>query len=145
MNDTESTFWTAERIAELARLWPQGLSQAEIARRLSTPDAPCNKSMVKGKAVRLGLPDREPNLCRKTTPVDARPEPGISLGVAPETPGCRWPSWPHAADRSHPLYGTSCGAKRVLGKPYCHEHLRAAYVDPGPKRAEPAIEKRRAA
>ncbi|MGB0843778.1 MAG: GcrA family cell cycle regulator, partial [Alphaproteobacteria bacterium] len=45
--------WTEERISALRQLWSDGLSAAEIGRRLDV-----SKNAVIGKAHRLGLPSR---------------------------------------------------------------------------------------
>ena len=50
--------WTQAAMGELARLWDEGHSAAEIGRRMG-----CGKNAVIGKAHRLGLPSR-------TSPVD---------------------------------------------------------------------------
>lgn len=46
--------WTMERIGELEKLWAEGLSTAEIGRRLGV-----TKNAVVGKAHRLRLPGRQ--------------------------------------------------------------------------------------
>jgi GcrA cell cycle regulator len=46
------TFWTDERTDLLKRLWPQGLSNTETAKRIGSG---CTKNMVCTKARRLGL------------------------------------------------------------------------------------------
>ena len=46
--------WTPERIGELEKLWAEGLSTAEIGRRLGV-----SKNAVVGKAHRLRLPGRQ--------------------------------------------------------------------------------------
>jgi GcrA cell cycle regulator len=43
--------WTPERIAEVTRLWSQGLTTAEIGRLVGV-----TKNAIVGKAHRLGLP-----------------------------------------------------------------------------------------
>ena len=45
--------WTPERIAEVTRLWSEGLTTAEIGKMVGV-----TKNAVVGKAHRLGLPPR---------------------------------------------------------------------------------------
>lgn len=45
------TFWTADRVAELTRLWNENLPAKEIAERIG-----CTRAAVIGKSGRLGLP-----------------------------------------------------------------------------------------
>ncbi|MBT7292761.1 MAG: GcrA cell cycle regulator, partial [Rhodospirillaceae bacterium] len=45
--------WTPERIAEITRLWGEGLTTAEIGKVVGV-----SKNAVVGKAHRLGLPAR---------------------------------------------------------------------------------------
>ena len=64
------TTWSEAKIAELKRLWSEGLSSAEIGRRLAL-----SKNAVVGKAHRLDLPGR---------PSPIRPRPA-ELAPAPLT------------------------------------------------------------
>lgn len=61
--------WNEEVIARLRALWDEGLSTAEIGRRLGV-----SKNAVVGKAHRLGLPPR-PSPIRRATEVPAAPRP----------------------------------------------------------------------
>jgi GcrA cell cycle regulator len=61
--------WTDEIIAQLKELWGEGLSTAEIGRRLSI-----TKNAVVGKAHRLGLPPRPSPIRRDGKPKAASPE-----------------------------------------------------------------------
>lgn len=54
MNDFHT--WSCERVETLARLWAEGLTAAQIARRLGG----VSRNAVIGKARRLGLGDRRP-------------------------------------------------------------------------------------
>ncbi|ASC05475.1 hypothetical protein WSS15_13260 [Acetobacter pasteurianus] len=58
--------WTEEIIAQLKALWAEGLSTAEIGRRLSI-----TKNAVVGKAHRLGLPARPSPIRRNAKPKTA--------------------------------------------------------------------------
>ena len=61
--------WTDEIIAQLKELWGEGLSTAEIGRRLSI-----TKNAVVGKAHRLGLPPRPSPIRRDGKPKAAAAE-----------------------------------------------------------------------
>ncbi|SMF02692.1 hypothetical protein SAMN06265365_10623 [Tistlia consotensis] len=129
-------FWTAERIAELERLWAEGLAGSAIAERLGT-----TKDAVVSKAHRLDLESRLPE-----TP--AEPQPGrlqrrlMALAAATGTTveallGLRRRHRP--LPRGAALFrtcqfilgdprdgGRPCGAPVVRqrdGWPYCAEHL----------------------
>src|SRR6201996_6774090 len=102
--------WTEEAIAKLRVLWAEGLSTAEIGRRLNI-----SKNAVVGKAHRLSLPPRPSPL--------KRPPTRRVIGVAP--PSCTWPLG-HPGDTDFHF----CGKRPVQGKPYCAEHAAMAYVPP---------------
>src|ERR1700761_6765075 len=76
--------WTQDRIAALGQLWAEGLSTAEIGRRLGI-----TKNAVVGKAHRLSLTPRPSPL--KSGPV-SRPRPKAPpklIGFS--GPTCFWP------------------------------------------------------
>jgi GcrA cell cycle regulator len=110
------TLWTQERIDALAQLWVQGLSTAEIGRRLGV-----TKNAVVGKAHRLSLAPR-PSPVKYTGQPRRRP----AMKVV-ETPGptCSWPHG-HPGEKGFHF----CGARTSGGKPYCTEHAALAYVRP---------------
>ena len=64
--------WTPERIAKLEELWAEGLSTAEIGRRLGV-----SKNAVVGKAHRMKLPGRQSPIESKRT---AKPAAGARVG-----------------------------------------------------------------
>lgn len=83
--------WTDEIIAQLKELWGEGLSTAEIGRRLSI-----TKNAVVGKAHRLGLPPRPSPIRRDGKPKAASPEkadkpaaPAIETTPQPPTSSTR--------------------------------------------------------
>jgi GcrA cell cycle regulator len=97
------TTWSEGRIAELERLWSEGLSTAEIGRRLAI-----SKSAVVGKAHRL-------NLLGRPSPIQARlPEQKNPIGPTapprrrtsdPRVPRLPYPpgaieAWASARDRA---------------------------------------------
>ena len=102
--------WTAERIAELKRLWAAGTPTAEIGRRLGV-----SKNAVVGKAHRLGLAARPSPIKRNDVTL-------ISVVVDGDRP-CQWPFGDPSADGFH-----FCGAPVLVGKPYCPAHCDLAYV-----------------
>ncbi len=145
--------WTEEMIARLRALWDEGLSTAEIGRRMSL-----SKNAIVGKAHRLHLPPRpspillkgsgsrpsERRQIRKDGPSlpplrsvadDTAPLPPPTPAPAPAKPAapvfvrrvshdpCCWPIG-EPGTRSY----RTCEAPAKPGKPYCAEHAEAAYV-----------------
>jgi GcrA cell cycle regulator len=114
--------WTQERVEQLGALWSEGLSTAEIGRRLGL-----TKNAVVGKAHRLCLPPRP-------SPVKFRPapEPEVRPTVVIDFPaastGCLWPHG-HPGEKGFRF----CGGRQLTGKPYCPEHAAIAYVKPKEK------------
>jgi GcrA cell cycle regulator len=137
--------WSEDVIAKLRALWSEGLSTAEIGRRLNI-----SKNAVVGKAHRLNLPPR-PSPIRRTdgaSPAARAPLPrraqgptlpplSSAMGVAAPalrpivsppkqslraTPCC-WPIGEPGKPSFH-----FCSTVSVPGKPYCDEHAAIAYV-----------------
>lgn len=138
--------WTEETISRLRSLWAEGLSTAEIGRRLGI-----SKNAVVGKAHRLNLPSR-PSPIRRTegeaTPRQVAPKraqgptlPPLSPSVSapalpplraiisppkqqqPRATPCCWPIGEPGKPSFH-----FCNAAAAAGKPYCEEHAAIAYV-----------------
>jgi len=121
--------WTPERIAEVTRLWSEGLTTAEIGKLVGV-----TKNAVVGKAHRLGLPPRPSPIRRKgvsggggTTmprPVAKAPVKLIRQ-IALSTSGacCKWPSG-HPGEANFRF----CGSAALVNKPYCPEHYQMAYL-----------------
>jgi GcrA cell cycle regulator len=134
--------WTDERVTALADLWREGLSAAEIARRLGG----VTRNAVIGKVHRLGLSGRAPP-SRPSTPRRAPARTGrravsvplrrlvpppTPLAPPPSLPGtatvvsvcrhaCRWPIGdPLASDFM------LCGRPVARGA-YCASHAEVAY------------------
>ena len=103
--------WTAERIERLIALWEEGVTTAEIGRRIGV-----TKNAVIGKAHRLALKARPSPL--KSPPVRRR-----VIGLPP--PACTWPQG-HPGDKDFRF----CGRRPLPGKPYCAEHAQMAYIRP---------------
>ncbi len=128
------TAWTEPRIAQLGEFWRQGLSTAEIGRRLGI-----SKNAVVGKAHRLELPPRpSPIKARPAQPaIAAAPAAKVKPRLVPRTqgspvklvrhngsgPACQWPSGHPGQPDFH-----FCGRPAAHGKPYCAEHAARAYV-----------------
>ncbi len=110
------TVWTLERIESLGALWGQGLSTAEIGRRLGV-----TKNAVVGKAHRLALAPRQSPVKFSGQP---RRKPAPRL-VEVTGPTCCWPVG-HPGEKGFHF----CGGHPVNGKPYCAEHAALAYVRP---------------
>ena len=108
------SIWTPELVQNLARLWDEGHSTAEIGRRLGV-----SKNAVVGKAHRLALTPRPSPLKR---PPMRRPAPSVA---ATGSGNCSWPTG-HPGDRDFGF----CGKRTLAGKPYCAEHAAMAYVRP---------------
>ncbi|OYV34432.1 MAG: GcrA cell cycle regulator [Acidocella sp. 20-61-6] len=131
-------------MAKLRTLWADGLSTAEIGRRLNI-----SKNAVVGKAHRLNLPPRPSPIRRhdgQTAPRAAAPKraqgptlPPLSAAMNPPMPALRaiMPS-PKHSQRATPCCWPIgepgkpsfhfCNASAVAGKPYCEEHAAIAYV-----------------
>ncbi len=123
--------WTPERIAEITRLWDEGLTTAEIGKMVGV-----SKNAVVGKAHRLGLPARPSPIRRNngsSTPVSrpvAKAPPKSVRQIALSTSGacCKWPfGHPGEADFHF------CGSRALVNKPYCPEHYQMAYLPARPK------------
>ena len=72
--------WSEETIVHLRGLWADGLSTAEIGRRLGV-----SKNAVVGKAHRLDLPAR-PSPIRRGGPSSGQPRRSVSRTVGPTLP-----------------------------------------------------------
>ena len=109
---TNNSNWSDDKIAELRRLWEEGLPTAEIGRRLGI-----TRNAVIGKAWRLELPPRRVSDLAEIMPA--------------ATDRCHWPFG---------KLGTAnfrfCRQPVLTGKPYCAAHCRIAYVRPVPAALE---------
>ncbi len=136
--------WSDDIIGRLRTLWSDGLSTAEIGRRLNI-----SKNAVVGKAHRLNLPPR-PSPIRRGDGATAAPRlaaprraqgptlpplsaafgapavlrpivspPKQSMRAAP----CCWP----IGEPCTPSF-RFCNAASAPGKPYCDQHAAVAYV-----------------
>jgi GcrA cell cycle regulator len=155
--------WTPEQISDLTRLWGEGLTTAEIGKRLGI-----SKNAVVGKAHRLHLPAR-PSPIKRTGPRPAVYRPATprqpSAPRAPQAP--REPRAPSQSAQTSaaalralanqpsakrlPMMALSastcrwpigdpgdnefhfCGERSLDGKPYCSAHASIAYVKMKPR------------
>ena len=147
--------WSPERIAELTKLWNDGLATSEIGKRLGI-----SKNAVVGKAHRLHLSAR-PSPIRRVMMRSALPRPprpiaepralvahavhGEVRAPAPapapqpervvelSNQSCKWPIGHPNESGFH-----FCGERAIVGKPYCQAHTAIAYVRTKPKAGEAA-------
>jgi len=134
--------WTPERIAEVTRLWDEGLTTAEIGKIVGV-----SKNAVVGKAHRLGLPARPSPILRNGGGGKslATPRPVAKVPVKParqivlSTSGacCKWP-FGHPGESGFHF----CGSAALLNKPYCPEHYQMAYLPARPKGSQAPREER---
>jgi len=105
--------WTPERIEMLTRLWEEGITTAEIGRRIGV-----TKNAVIGKVHRIGLTPRV---------ITQKPPPKRNAFDF-TGPACMWPVGHPGEDDFH-----FCGDHPVAGKPYCEHHVELAYIKPKEK------------
>ncbi|MBN8551654.1 MAG: GcrA family cell cycle regulator [Caulobacterales bacterium] len=146
--------WTDERVADLKKLWLDGLSASQIAKQLGG----VTRNAVIGKVHRLGLsgraapsqpsrpafraarprPTQAPSAPRRidpapravatTTPAVPAPRPAVLdlPGTATVlTLGAHMCKWPIGDPSSDEF--SFCGRRSDEGQPYCIEHSRVAY------------------
>jgi GcrA cell cycle regulator len=105
--------WTPERIASLVALWEEGVTTAEIGRRIGV-----TKNAVIGKVHRIGL---VPRVVKEAPP----PRRNVFEFTGP---ACMWPIG-HPTDNDFHF----CGGRPTAGKPYCEHHAAVAYIKPKEK------------
>jgi GcrA cell cycle regulator len=146
--------WNEDAIEKLRALWAEGLSTAEIGRRMGV-----SKNAVVGKAHRLNLPSRPspirrdgeraprrrlprriqgptlPALSASSSPMPIelpRPvadrQPPVLRAVCLPRPGARVTPccWPIGEPGTKTFRFCDVGA--IAGKPYCEDHASLAYV-----------------
>lgn len=115
--------WTDEMVAELAKLWNEGLTTVEIGRKLGV-----SKNAVVGKAHRLGLESRPSPIKRqKKKEEKAAPKKKKYITLMDLTSRmCRWPIGDPKDENFH-----FCGREIPVGGVYCPQHAGVAYVAPG--------------
>jgi GcrA cell cycle regulator len=147
-----SSYWDAERIATLRKLWGEGVSASQIALRLG---GDVTRNAVVGKANRMGFLQRKPQpIYRVPRPIKmvrkARPTPrSWTLGsepLPPTDPDERGRIAVADLEPHHCRYIPGddrlfCGADRAAGLPYCAAHARRCYSPP-PVRTAPVLQTR---
>lgn len=103
-------FWTADKVAELTRLWEAGVTTAEMGRLLGT-----SKNAAIGKVHRIGLKSR----IEAVKPSPARYH---MMDLRPNT--CRYPLW----DDIGPISFQFCSKPAKPESPYCPRHHAACHV-----------------
>jgi GcrA cell cycle regulator len=156
--------WTDDVIARLRAFWAEGLSTAEIGRRMGI-----SKNAVVGKAHRLAL-DARPSPIRRAAPGDAPRRPVVRRVTGPTLPTMAVPAAspvelrpvPPVVPPSPPVLravgrtggrliaccwpigepGTKsfrfCDDESLPGKPYCGAHAALAYVKVRDRREDAA-------
>lgn len=146
MSFGQESFWTDEIVREFRKLWGEGHSTQEIARRLGT-----SKNSVVGKSFRLEL-NRRPSPIRPRNPEGKIPPrkqsflpPLVSTPCPPERlPPAAHVQPPRPIQPPTPIIsrrkmaccwplgepGTKtfrfCDQPSIAGKPYCSEHAKLA-------------------
>ena len=110
--------WTLERIEALTRLWEEGVTTAEIGRRIGV-----TKNAVIGKVHRIGL---VPRVVKEAPP----PRRNVFDFAGPV---CMWPVGHPTDDDFH-----FCGGAPLGGKPYCAHHAAVAYIRPKEQKPQAA-------
>jgi GcrA cell cycle regulator len=145
-NRPGKTFWTAERVGKLTRLWSEGASAGTIGAEFGV-----TRNVVIGKVHRLGLPElftkapvsrRKPVRLKRFVNHGNRFDPtdDVQPSVPPMPNGSDIPTaqrctllqltsgvckWPFGEPQSPDFF--FCGGDAVEGKPYCAGHCRVAY------------------
>ncbi|WP_215761344.1 GcrA family cell cycle regulator [Acetobacter sp. P1H12_c] len=125
--------WTDETIARLKELWAEGLSTAEIGRRLSI-----TKNAVVGKAHRLSLPPRPSPIRRSDKSKAAPPESAVKaapVAAAPVKDKAPQPVAPAADTQPAPVPAASVDTP--ASKPAAQQP-KAAEVKPAKVEKAPA-------
>lgn len=129
--------WTPERIAEVTRLWGEGVTTAEIGELVGV-----TKNAVVGKAHRLGLPPRPSPIRPKgdgrvgdrgrgATQLSATASGKIVQQVALATFGarCKWP-FGHPDEANFHF----CSSLALVNSSYCSVHYQMAYLPARPRK-----------
>jgi GcrA cell cycle regulator len=126
MSDT-SNVWTDDRLAELKKLWDEGLSISQIGVALGV-----SRNSIAGKAHRMGLPKRPSPISK---PKAAKLEPAAvmverDLPLRLELRQLVWSRnkccWPTGDPKKNGF--VFCGEVVLPGKPYCLPHCQEAYT-----------------
>ena len=119
MGEAVPSVWTEERLADLKKLWAEGLSITQIGLEIGV-----SRNAVVGKVHRMGLPKRQSPIVRSDKPIEPKRRKLSPLAVADwDRHKCCWPIGDPRSEDFH-----FCGAKISDGRPYCEEHCAIAYT-----------------
>ena len=128
--------WDDEKLAELKKLWKEGVSISRIGEALG-----CSRNAVAGKIHRLGLPKRQSPIkgfisgsggkerrkkVLKTPDILDRKDIPLKLVLRKINWSHNKCSWPIGDPKSTKF--KFCGDEVVSGKPYCNTHCFEAYT-----------------
>jgi GcrA cell cycle regulator len=105
MANTPGSYWTAERIEQLKRLWAEGLSASQVAAQIGG----VTRSAVLGKVHRLGLAERT-QVNPSAAPRPSKPDlPSETGGISePAPPQSSAPPTPAVAAVAHAAKPATC-------------------------------------
>ena len=129
--------WTDERLAQLRKLWDDGLSISQIGDALGV-----SRNAIAGKVHRMGLPKRPSPISKTVSEVKKPPKPKapaepVNLPLRLELrklqwsrSKCCWPTSSKQNPKGDPKMSgfKFCGDRVVPGKPYCLLHCEEAYT-----------------
>ena len=119
MPEMTPSVWTEERLADLKRLWADGLSITQIGLEIGV-----SRNAVVGKVHRMGLPKRQSPIVRSDKPIEPRRRKLSPVAVAEwDRQKCCWPIGDPRLEDFH-----FCGEKILDGRPYCEFHCALAYT-----------------
>lgn len=123
MSDILPSVWTEERLADLTRLWSEGLSITQIGLAIGV-----SRNAVVGKVHRMGLPKRQSPIVKSDkprapkAPIQRRRAVPLSLEQWDRNT-CSWPTGDPKTDNF-----SFCGEQVEPGRPYCTAHCAKAYT-----------------
>lgn len=127
-------FWTDERYLELWRMRAEGVSYTACGRHFGVTKNAIAGACHRIKLMELQTPDRFATAARPApkkvsgsrSAVDDRVTPLLRL----QPHDCRWP----VGDPRDRTFRFCCAPRADVMRPYCEEHMAAAYVPVQPKK-----------
>ena len=123
MSDNLQSVWTEDRLADLTRLWGEGLSITQIGLVIGV-----SRNAVVGKVHRMGLPKLQSPIVKSDkprapqAPVQRRRAVPLTLEQWDRNT-CSWPTGDPNTDNF-----SFCGDQVAPGRPYCTAHCAKAYT-----------------
>ena len=123
MSDNLQSVWTEDRLADLTRLWGEGLSITQIGLVIGV-----SRNAVVGKVHRMGLPKRQSPIVKSDkprapqAPVQRRRAVPLTLEQWDRNT-CSWPTGDPKTDNF-----SFCGDQVAPCRPYCTAHCAKAYT-----------------